>query len=95
MNKGAHATTSYTLGRRVALFVNALTSFSSRPLEIVFAVGSFVTALASLAVCYLLYRGLKGDALVGWASVMATIWLFGGLFPCWLWVSSEFMLARS
>lgn len=79
VTKGARTTTSYTFGRRVALFVNALTSFSSRPLEIVFAVGSFVTIIAFFAVCYIFYRGLRGETMVGWASVMVTIWLFGGL----------------
>jgi len=79
VTKGEHSTTSYTLGRRLALFVNALTSFSSRPLEIVFAMGTIVTIVAFAAVCYIFYRGLRGDTLVGWASVMVTIWLFGGL----------------
>jgi putative glycosyltransferase len=79
VKKGARLTTSYTFGRRIALFVNALTSFSSRPLEIVFAAGSVVTIVAFVAVCYIFYRGLRGETLIGWASVMVTIWLFGGL----------------
>ena len=79
VKKGARENTTYTLGRRIALFVNALTSFSNRPLEIVFAVGSFVTLVAFCAVCLIFYRGLRGETLVGWASVMVTIWLFGGL----------------
>ena len=79
VTKGSRRTTSYSIGRRTALFVNALTSFTTRPLQIVFTVGSFVTVLAFLAFSFILYRGLRGDTLVGWASVMATIWLFGGL----------------
>ena len=79
VKKGTRGCTSYTFGRRIRLFVNALTSFSNRPLEIVFAVGSCVTLIAFFAVCYIFYRGLRGETLVGWASVMVTIWLFGGL----------------
>jgi putative glycosyltransferase len=77
--KGSHAVSSYSLARRIALFVNALTSFTTRPLEIIFVIGSFVTLIAFIAVCFILYRGLRGETLVGWASVMVTIWLFGGL----------------
>lgn len=79
ITKGSHASSSYSLARRLALFVNALTSFTTRPLEIIFAIGSCATVVAFLAVCIILYRGLRGETLVGWASVMATIWLFGGL----------------
>jgi hypothetical protein len=35
--------------------------------------------VAFIAFCFILYRGLRGETLIGWASVMATIWLFGGL----------------
>ncbi len=79
ITKGSRRTTSYSLARRASLFINALTSFTTRPLQIVFTVGACVTVLAFLAFSYILYRGLRGDTLVGWASVMATIWLFGGL----------------
>lgn len=77
--KGKHSPTSYSFARRAALFVNALTSFTTRPLEIIFALGSSVTLVAFMAFCVILYQGLRGETLVGWASVMATIWLFGGL----------------
>ena len=79
ITKGSRAGTSYSLARRLALFVNALTSFTTRPLEIIFGIGSFVTLIAFVAVCVILYRGLLGETMVGWASVMVTIWLFGGL----------------
>lgn len=77
--KGRHSATSYSVARRAALFVNALTSFTTRPLEIIFGLGSSVTLVAFIAFCFIMYRGLRGETLVGWASVMATIWLFGGL----------------
>jgi putative glycosyltransferase len=79
ITKGSRKTTSYSLARRVSLFVNALTSFTTRPLHIVFTVGSLVTFVAFVAFCFILYRGLRGETLIGWASVMATIWFFGGL----------------
>ena len=79
ITKGSRKTTTYSLARRLSLFVNALTSFTTRPLQIVFTIGSLVIFVAFIAFSFILYGGLRGETLVGWASVMATIWLFGGL----------------
>lgn len=79
VTKGSHSVSTYSVGRRLGLLINAITSFSTRPLQIVFAMGALVTLVAFAAACFTLYRGLRGDTLVGWASVMTTIWLFGGL----------------
>jgi len=79
ITKGARPVSSYSFAKRFALFVNAVVSFSTRPLYLVFTVGMLVTAVAFIAFCVILYDGLRGETLVGWASVMASIWLFGGL----------------
>jgi putative glycosyltransferase len=72
--------TSYTLRRRVALAVNAVTSFSNVPLILIFHLG---LAISLLAVAYIVYLVINrfGFAvpLTGWTSVMASIWLLGGL----------------
>ena len=79
ITKGARPVSSYSIAKRLALLVNALVSFSTRPLYIVFAVGTLVTFVACIAICVIIYRGLRGETLTGWASIMASIWLFGGL----------------
>jgi putative glycosyltransferase len=73
-------TSSYSLGRRVALMVNAVTSFSSTPLVLVFYLGMFLVATAGLAVGWLAARWLLlGEIPVGWTSLMVSVWVFGGL----------------
>jgi putative glycosyltransferase len=62
------------------VFVNALTSFSNRPLIYIFQIGITVMLLSAAAGAVLLYRSVTGRIGVpGWASIMVSIWFLGGL----------------
>jgi len=72
--------TTYSIARRVTLLVNAITSFSSRPLIYVFYIGSGVVSVSATAGLALILRVLFfGPFLTGWASLMVSIWFLGGL----------------
>ena len=87
VGKGAKGASTYTLRRKVALFVNSITAFSDRPLIHIFYVGTLISAGATLAAAYLVYRRLvHDDSLVGWTSLMVTVWLLGGLIILFLGV---------
>lgn len=65
---------TYTLLKRLQLMVNAVSSFSAKPLMWMFNVGVAVTVLSFTYVVYLLARKLIfGDALLGFTSLMAMI----------------------
>lgn len=71
---------TYTLMKRVNLMVNAVSSFSSRPLTWLFNAGIVITALSFLYVAYLLGRKLFfGDTLLGFTSLMAMMALSLGI----------------
>jgi putative glycosyltransferase len=71
---------TYTLAKRVALFVNAITAFSSKPLVYIFYLGSAISLVATAAALYLIVRRLFfGAYLDGWPSLIVSIWLLGGL----------------
>lgn len=72
--------TTYTLGRKMSLLVNSVTSFSNTPLVGIFYFGLSVSMLAVLYFSYLIINRLfLSKPLIGWTSVMASIWLFSGL----------------
>jgi len=78
--KATGASSSYTLRRRISVFVNAITSFSNRPLLLIFQVGIGVILLSMAAGAVLLYTSLTGEIGVpGWASIMVSIWFLGGV----------------
>ena len=80
VKKSSKGSTAYTLRRKIALFVNAITSFSNKPLIYVFYLGCIISLLSGVAGFYLILRKLIfGGALVGWSSVMASLWFLGGL----------------
>lgn len=72
--------TSYTLSRKLSIFVNSMVSFSSAPLVGIFICGITISFLASLYICWLVInRTLLAHTLSGWTSVMASVWLLGGI----------------
>ncbi len=78
--KGSKPVTSYKLRRKVNLAVNALLSFSTKPLSWVLACGCVITLAALLGVAGILLRGTSAaDESAGWAWILVSVWLLGGL----------------
>ncbi|HTA77715.1 MAG TPA: glycosyltransferase family 2 protein [bacterium] len=78
--KGSKGKTTYTFEKKIAMFINAITSFSYMPLTLIFLLGVIIS-LASLAVIswFLFFRFILGLSYVsGWASIMLTLCFFGG-----------------
>lgn len=80
IKKHSIGATTYTLQRKMSLFINSITSFSNAPLVGIFHLGLIISLTASLYIIYLLLNWLViSRPLSGWTSVMASIWLLGGL----------------
>ena len=69
--RGAKGQTSYSFSRKVSLLVDSITSFSDRPLVLIFYLGLAIGGTSSLAAVYLVVRRLFfGVALPGWPSLI-------------------------
>jgi putative glycosyltransferase len=80
IKKHSRVRSTYRLSHKIAIFVNSVTSFSNKPLVLIFYIGSIIVVLASLAVAYLIVRRLFfGEYLAGWPSLIVSVWLLGGL----------------
>jgi putative glycosyltransferase len=80
VKKHSRGATTYTPGRKLAVLVNSITSFSDRPLVFIFYAGLGIGGGSSLAAVYLVIRRLFfGVALPGWPSLIVSVWLLGGL----------------
>ncbi|WP_427185190.1 glycosyltransferase family 2 protein [Bordetella bronchialis] len=72
--------TTYTFRRKMSLLVNSVTSFSNAPLVGIFYTGISISVIALGYILYLLINWLfLARPLSGWTSVMASIWLLGGM----------------
>jgi putative glycosyltransferase len=71
---------SYGFADRVAVMVNAITSFSNKPLVYVFYLGTVITGFAALAGAVLMWHILfRGVAVAGWPSLIVSVWFLGGV----------------
>jgi putative glycosyltransferase len=80
VTKHSRSKTTYSLRRKIAVLVNSVTSFSSRPLVFIFYLGVAIGALAAAAAVYLVIRRVFFDILLqGWPSLIVSLWLLGGM----------------
>src|SRR6185295_11793527 len=54
VQKYSKGTSTYTLRRKIAVAVDSITSFSSKPLVCIFYLGSAITILSLLGIAYLI-----------------------------------------
>lgn len=80
IKKHSTSATTYTFRRKMSLLVNSVTSFSNAPLIGIFYIGILISLFASTYIAYLLIHWMfLAKPLSGWTSVMASIWLLGGM----------------
>ncbi|MBS1505277.1 MAG: glycosyltransferase family 2 protein [Bacteroidetes bacterium] len=72
--------TTYTFRKKLKLALEIITSFSHRPLYLTFVLGIFSFIVAAGNISYIVYKKmvLKTDV-EGWTSIIASIWLVGGM----------------
>lgn len=80
IKKHSLSATTYTFRRKMALLVNSVTSFSNAPLVGIFYIGVSISLIAVFFIFYLVMQwAFLAKPLSGWISVMASIWLLGGM----------------
>jgi putative glycosyltransferase len=84
---------SYSPVRLAALFIDAITSFTSYPLSLIFVIGSSIAALAMLSGLWLVVRKLVAPETIslGWPSVIISIWFLGGLTIAFLGIIGVYL----
>jgi putative glycosyltransferase len=85
--KHSTSKTTYTLRRKFSHLINSVTSFSDAPLKGIFYVGVGISVFAAIYISYLVANWMFfAKPLSGWTSVMASVWLLGGLIMSMLGV---------
>lgn len=92
VQKKSREETTYSLRKRMALFVNSITAFSNLPLIWIFYCG---TAIMLFALVYILYlfinRLFFAGVIEGWTSVVASVWLLGGLMISFMGITGAYI----
>lgn len=83
---------SYSLWRMIRFAMDAVFSFSTKPIRLILKMGLAATGIGLCYLCYEILRYfLRGDAVRGWPSLMALVSVFGGLQMLAIAVSGEYL----
>lgn len=92
IKKHCSSETTYTFRRKMSLLVNSVTSFSNAPLVSIFYIGVSISLFALLYIAYLITHWLfLAKPMSGWTSVMASIWLLGGMIISFIGVVGVYL----
>ena len=81
----------YPLKKMIAFAADGITSFSVKPIRLVFAAGVVVFLVSLVMLLYALISKLMGHTSAGWTSLMGSIWLIGGIQLLGLGVVGEYI----
>ncbi|MGN0774955.1 MAG: glycosyltransferase family 2 protein [Candidatus Ventricola sp.] len=81
----------YPLKKMLAFAADGITSFSVKPIRMVFSLGVVVFLVSLVMLVYALAAKLTGHTSAGWTSLMGSIWLIGGIQLLSLGVVGEYV----
>ena len=81
----------YPLKKMIAFALEGITSFSNQPIRYVLLLGFLCVALGLVMAVYVIAALIGGRSVQGWASIMMSIWLLGGLNLMALGVIGEYV----
>lgn len=79
ISKAHRRETSYSFVLRFAGLLNAITSFSTVPLNLMVAFGMFVSFVSFAFGIFVVLEKLFQNSAAGWASLIVSIWFMGGI----------------
>ena len=71
-------TSKYTLKKMLHLAADGITSFSTRPMHLIFALGWLFLTIAFFIGIYVVHALVTSSAVPGWSSLILSIWIVGG-----------------
>ncbi len=69
----------YPLKKMLKFAFDGITSFSIKPISIITGLGVLIVALSVIAFIYALISYFTGNAVLGWSSLIISIWFLGGV----------------
>ncbi len=81
----------YPLKKMIAFAADGITSFSVKPIRLVFSAGVVVFLISLVMLLYALVSKLAGHTSAGWTSLMGSIWLLGGIQLLGLGIVGEYI----
>ncbi len=81
----------YPLKKMLAFAMEGITSLSTKPIRFITGLGFFIFLVSILMLIYSIVRWANGETVIGWASVICSVWAIGGLILLSLGVIGEYV----
>ena len=81
----------YSLTKMVTLAADGITSFSIKPIRMVFALGILALLVGFIMIIHVFYEHYFGTTVSGWSSILVSIWLLGGAVLLSLGIIGEYV----
>ncbi|MEG1857268.1 MAG: glycosyltransferase family 2 protein [Pseudoflavonifractor sp.] len=81
----------YPLKKMLSFAMEGITSLSTKPIRLITGMGFFIFFVSILMLVYSVVRWALGDTIIGWASVICSVWAIGGLILLSLGVIGEYI----
>lgn len=81
----------YTLRKMLKLALDGITSFTTRPIDMIVGMGVVMMLVSLLMMCHVLYAWAKGDVVPGWSELMISVWFIGSAILLAIGVVGEYI----
>lgn len=81
----------YPLGKMLSFAVEGVTSLSTKPIRMITGLGFFIFLVSIGMLIYSVVRHFMGATIVGWTTLMVSVWAIGGLILLSLGVVGEYI----
>lgn len=81
----------YPLGKMLSFAIEGITSLSIKPIRLITGLGFFIFLVSIGILIYSLVRHFMGATIVGWTTLMVSVWAIGGLILLSLGIVGEYV----
>lgn len=81
----------YPLSKMLSFSIDGITSFSARPMRIIFLVGLFLLLIDIVVAIWVFVAHFFYDTMSGWSSLMLSVWFLGSLILMSIGVVGEYI----
>jgi glycosyltransferase involved in cell wall biosynthesis len=81
----------YSLSKMLTLAADGITSFSIKPIRMVFTMGVLALFVGLIMIIHIIYEHYFGYTVNGWSSILMSIWVLGGAILMALGIIGEYV----
>ena len=81
----------YPLSKMLNFAIDGITSFSVKPLRLITTFGLLFMLVAIAIIGYALYEHLLGNTIIGWTSLLVSMWFIGGAILTAIGIIGEYV----